>query len=153
MRGLGTDHVISGPMRGLKNTASNGADRQTSGHRNSMTESTQWGRFCENQIAPILSPNLQCTPLSANLSLSSLSWLACNLTARGQFHLAADGAKFSQLFSCADPKWPPVDRICWKLGIIFAVKLSLNYKVLHNRAPPVFSHRKSTSEKRVVQQS
>ena len=29
MRGLGTDHVISGPMRGLKKTASDGANRQT----------------------------------------------------------------------------------------------------------------------------
>ena len=29
MRGLGTDHVISGPMRGLKKTAFDGTDRQT----------------------------------------------------------------------------------------------------------------------------
>ena len=54
MRGLGTDHVISGPMRGLKKTASDGANkqtnRQTSGHRDSMTESAQLGRFSENQV-------------------------------------------------------------------------------------------------------
>ena len=51
MKGLGTDHVISGPMRGLKKTVSDGANkqtnRQTDGHRNSMTESAQWGRFSE----------------------------------------------------------------------------------------------------------
>ena len=29
MRGLGTDHVISGPMRGLKITESDGAHRHT----------------------------------------------------------------------------------------------------------------------------
>ena len=47
----GTDHVISGPMRGLgKKTAPNGADKQTSGHGGSMTESAQWGRFSENAI-------------------------------------------------------------------------------------------------------
>ena len=44
---VGTDHAISGPMRGLKN-ASDGADRQTSGHGNSMTESAYWGKFSEN---------------------------------------------------------------------------------------------------------
>ena len=38
MRGQETDHVISEPLRGLKKTASDGADRQTSGHRDSMTE-------------------------------------------------------------------------------------------------------------------
>ena len=52
MRGLGTDHVISGPMRGLKKTASNGADKQThrhtDGHGDSMTELALWGRFSEN---------------------------------------------------------------------------------------------------------
>ena len=45
----GTVHVMPGPMRGLKKTASYGADkqtqRQTDGHGNSMTESAQWGRF------------------------------------------------------------------------------------------------------------
>ena len=50
MRGLGTDHVISGPMRGLKKTASDGTNRQTSGHCDSMTESTKWGRFSENCV-------------------------------------------------------------------------------------------------------
>ena len=44
----GTDHVTSGPMRGLKKTASNGANKQTSGHGDSLTESAQWGRFSEN---------------------------------------------------------------------------------------------------------
>ena len=34
MRGLGTDHVISGPMRG-----------------DSMTESAQWGRLGENPLS------------------------------------------------------------------------------------------------------
>ena len=46
----GTDHVISGPMRGLKKTASDGADKHTPGHCDSMTESAQWGRFSENQF-------------------------------------------------------------------------------------------------------
>ena len=54
MKGLGTDHVISGPMRGLEKTASDGADkhtnRQTHGHCNFMTELAQWGRFSENII-------------------------------------------------------------------------------------------------------
>ena len=48
----GTDHVISGPMRGLKKTASDGANRQTNtqtdGHSDSMTETAQWGQFSEN---------------------------------------------------------------------------------------------------------
>ena len=52
LRGLGTKHVISGSMRGLKKYASDGADRQTnrqtSGHHDSMTESAQWGCFSEN---------------------------------------------------------------------------------------------------------
>ena len=48
----GTNHVISGPMGGCKKTASDGANthtkKQTHGHRNSMTELAQWGRFSEN---------------------------------------------------------------------------------------------------------
>ena len=55
MRGLGTDHVISGPMRGLKKLhlmaqTTRETDRQTSGHRDSMTESAQWGGFSEKRI-------------------------------------------------------------------------------------------------------
>ena len=50
MRGLVTDHVISGPMRGIEREEKNafyGTDRQTDGHttdghRNSKTESAQW---------------------------------------------------------------------------------------------------------------
>ena len=30
-----TDHVISGPMKGLKNTEPNGADRRTDRHKGS----------------------------------------------------------------------------------------------------------------------
>ena len=37
MRGLGTDHVISGPMRGLKKTASDGGNRQTETQTNIAT--------------------------------------------------------------------------------------------------------------------
>ena len=48
MRGLGNDHVISGPTRGLTKNASDGANRHTDGHGDSMTESTQWGRYSEN---------------------------------------------------------------------------------------------------------
>ena len=50
MRGLGTNHVISGQMRGIKKTdnANKQTYRQTSGHRDSMTESAQWGRLSEN---------------------------------------------------------------------------------------------------------
>ena len=45
--GLETDHVISGPMRGLKKCMGNGhhtdrqTDRQTQGHVNSMTDPAQ----------------------------------------------------------------------------------------------------------------
>ena len=57
-----TDHVISGPMRGLRKTASDDANkhtnkhtnRQTVGHRDSMTESAQWGRFSENPLVQSL---------------------------------------------------------------------------------------------------
>ena len=42
----GTDHVISGPTRGLEKTASDGADRQnhrqTDKNCDSMTESAKW---------------------------------------------------------------------------------------------------------------
>ena len=54
MGGLGTDNVISRPMRDVKKTAPNGAnrqtDKQTDGHGNSLTKSTQWGRFSEKGI-------------------------------------------------------------------------------------------------------
>ena len=50
--GPGTDHVMSGPMRGLKKTAPDGADRQTDkekhGHGNSMTNLAKWGQVGEN---------------------------------------------------------------------------------------------------------
>ena len=46
MRGLGSGHVTCGPMRGLKKMHGEGTntqtDRQTNGHRDSMTESAQW---------------------------------------------------------------------------------------------------------------
>ena len=48
MRGLGTDHVISGPMRGFgKKTACNGmtfdnTQHMTDGHCNLETELAQW---------------------------------------------------------------------------------------------------------------
>ena len=48
MRGLGTDHVISGPIRSLKKTGTNGANKQTDKHGNYMTEWAQWGQFSEN---------------------------------------------------------------------------------------------------------
>ena len=41
MRGLGSGHVICGPMRGLKKVAW-GGDRHTDGLRDSITESAQW---------------------------------------------------------------------------------------------------------------
>ena len=51
MKGLGTDHMISGPIRGLKNV-SNGTtthkqqqEQHTDGHHNSKTESTQKAYF------------------------------------------------------------------------------------------------------------
>ena len=48
-KGPGTDHVISGPMRGLKKLQQMAqTDTHTDGHRNSMTKSAQWGRFIEN---------------------------------------------------------------------------------------------------------
>ena len=65
MRGLGSGHVTCGPMRGLnKNCMGRGqtnrqTDRQTDGHRDSMTESAQWGQFSENKqkcIIQLLKP-------------------------------------------------------------------------------------------------
>ena len=50
MRGMGTDHVISGPMRGLKKTASDAANRQISGHCDSMTESAKWADSVKNLL-------------------------------------------------------------------------------------------------------
>ena len=53
----GTDHVISGPMRGLEKNCTDGADRHTHGHGHSMTNSAQWGRVGENhklQTDPLL---------------------------------------------------------------------------------------------------
>ena len=46
----GTDHAISGLMRGLGNKLHPMAltDRQTDGHGNSMTKSAKWGQFSEN---------------------------------------------------------------------------------------------------------
>ena len=38
MRGLVTDHEVSGPMRGLEKTAPNGANRQTDRHSNRQTD-------------------------------------------------------------------------------------------------------------------
>ena len=54
MRGQETDHLISGPMRGLKKLqpmaqTNRQTEKQTGGHRDSMTESAQWGRFSENK--------------------------------------------------------------------------------------------------------
>ena len=49
MRGQEADHVISGPIIGLKKTASEWpkqkTDKLTSGYGDSMTESAQWGKF------------------------------------------------------------------------------------------------------------
>ena len=43
MRGLITDHVISGPIRGLKNLHSMAqTDTQTDRHHDSKTEWAQW---------------------------------------------------------------------------------------------------------------
>ena len=48
----GTDHVISGPMRGLEKKLHpmDQTDRHPDGFGDSMTESAQWGRFSENLI-------------------------------------------------------------------------------------------------------
>ena len=51
MRGLGTDHVISGPMRGLEKNSirwRKQKDTNTDGHGDSMTDPAQWGRVSEN---------------------------------------------------------------------------------------------------------
>ena len=50
MRGLGTDHVISGPIRGLEKNCipwRRETNKQTSGHCDSMTDPAQWGRVSE----------------------------------------------------------------------------------------------------------
>ena len=58
MRRLGTDHLISGPMRGLKKAASVGANRQIhrqiDGYFDTMTESAQWGRLREKYFRELL---------------------------------------------------------------------------------------------------
>ena len=46
MRGLGNDHVISGPMRGLKKL---NLMAQTDGHGDSMTDPAQRGPFSEEE--------------------------------------------------------------------------------------------------------
>ena len=51
MRGLGTDHVISGPMRGLK--------KYTDGHGVSITELAQWGQFSEKHFHGVCSMHRQ----------------------------------------------------------------------------------------------
>ena len=56
MRGLGTDHVISGPKRGQQKTASDGAHTQTTeGHTNLETESAQWA----NSVKTFIHINVQ----------------------------------------------------------------------------------------------
>ena len=53
----GTDHVASGPMRGLKKNCirwRKQTSRQTDGHCNSMTESTQWGHFSKNYLKQVM---------------------------------------------------------------------------------------------------
>ena len=53
----GTDQVISGPMRRLKKTASDGANKhinkQTNKHLDSMSESAQWGQFSEKKMVEL----------------------------------------------------------------------------------------------------
>ena len=45
----GTDHGLSGTIRGLKKLHPMvQTNRQTRGHRDSTTESAQWGLFSEN---------------------------------------------------------------------------------------------------------
>ena len=44
----GSDHMISGPIRGLKKTTDDGADTQRHGIGDSITELAQLGRFSEN---------------------------------------------------------------------------------------------------------
>ena len=49
----GTDHVTSGPMRGLEKKCTRRrkqTDKQTHRHGESMTELAQWGRFRENPL-------------------------------------------------------------------------------------------------------
>ena len=47
----GTDHVTSGPMRGLERKMHSMAhtDRHPDGHGNSMTELAQWGGLSEKK--------------------------------------------------------------------------------------------------------
>ena len=46
-----------GQREASKKTASNGANRQTSGHRDSMTDPAQWGRVSENTTKEPLKQN------------------------------------------------------------------------------------------------
>ena len=77
MRGLGTDHVIVGPMRGLKKMHPMAqTNRQTSGHRDSMTESAQWGRFSENHVKILF-------PSSLRAHMGSISVGSCGQGSSG----------------------------------------------------------------------
>ena len=55
MRALGTDHVISGPIRGLNKNCirCRRKNRHSGGHRNSKTESAQWDNSVKRIIATI----------------------------------------------------------------------------------------------------
>ena len=57
MGGLGTDHVISGPMRGLKILHQMAhTHRQTDGHCDSKTESAQWANSVKTILNQFVNP-------------------------------------------------------------------------------------------------
>ena len=77
IRGLGTDHVISLPMRGLKKLHPIAhTDTQTDGHADYMTESVQLGRFTEN-----ISYDSKLGKKSLSIFTLTQGYLICSVTA------------------------------------------------------------------------
>ena len=72
MRGLATDHVILGPIRGLEKSAP-GCSNGPGGHGDCMTESARWGWFSEKQN-PILS---QVVHIPAQQAIATKSLYYC----------------------------------------------------------------------------
>ena len=76
MRGLGTDHVISGPMKGLKTTASDGVNKQTDRRTKNPKkeeEKEMEGTWYRVQGTQVFQPPCHClSEISISGDLSSL---------------------------------------------------------------------------------
>ena len=92
MRGMGTDHVISGPMRGLKTTAPNSANRQTDRQTDIHSE------FTLNRLIVIYNKQQQ-KQFVINRSPRYINWLRLEATGWG-----------CQAWATADRGWQPLSR-------------------------------------------